>query len=99
MKFMKVRELKEILNATAEHDELDIYVSPLTEIEDPESTGSNPAKRLVPELFERYRILKIMQFSPHLEGAPEAAMIFGYDDSVNCIETELSQEESEEFVN
>jgi len=94
---MKVRELKEILNATNFHDELEIYASPLIEIDDAET--SNVGKRLVPELFERYRILKVMQFSPHIESAPDSAMIIGYDDSVNCAAQKSNEYESEEFVN
>ena len=94
---MKVKELKNILNETSDYDELEIYVSPLTEMDDSGANNGNPAKRLVPELFERYRILKVMQFSPRLESAPDSAMIIGYDDSVNCADT--TEDENEKFVN
>jgi hypothetical protein len=96
---MKVRELKEILNATTEHDDLEIYASPLIEIDNSETDNGTAAKRLVPELFERYPILKVMQFSPHVESAPDSAMIIGYDDSVNCAAEKSNEDESEEFVN
>ena len=94
---MKVKELKKILNGTTEHDELEIYASPLIEIDDSGTNNGNPAKRLVPELFERYRILKVMQFSPRTESAPDSAMIIGYDDSVNC--ADKTEDEDEKFVN
>ncbi len=100
---MKIKELKEILNESNEMDELEIYVSPMVEIDQLNSSETMPAKtRRTASIFERYPMTGIQRIGigGEIEGKRfNLSMVIGFDPSINLGAKRPEKLETNEFVN
>ena len=95
---MKIGKLKEILNDV--DDDLEIYTSPLFEIDVLDDDLSNPSKPMVPNPLKRYELVEVAQTgSVGPKGVYDLCLILCYDDSVNFGTESRDSSETEEFIN